>query len=78
MSSVPQNLLGDISSFDQNKMKKTADKTADKSGPMAADKLMASISGGTGISKLKHRAEPNVKTWQPTKEDIEEDRKQNS
>ena len=53
-------------------MKKT--QVADKSGVTSQDKILATIAQGN--VNLKHTAEPNVKTWVPTKEDMEEDRKQ--
>jgi len=72
MSAPPKLPLGDISGFDQHQMKKT--QVADKSGVTSQDKILATIAQGN--VNLKHTAEPNVKTWVPTKEDMEEDRKQ--
>jgi|TARA_B110001454_G_scaffold210532_1_gene225134 hypothetical protein len=50
---------------------------ADKSGVTSQDKLLATIAKGNAQGGLKH-AEPKVKTWIPTKEDLEADAKEKS
>jgi len=69
--SAPKLPLTEISGYDQGQLKQVS--MDDKSGVTSQDKILATIAKG-GVS-LKH-AEPNVKTWMPTKEELEEERKQ--
>jgi len=72
MSAQSKLPLGEISGYDQHQLKKT--QISDKSGVSSQDKILATIAKGN--VNLKHAAEPTVKTWMPTKEEIEEEKKQ--
>lgn len=75
MSDKPNLPLNEISTYDAGQLKKT--EVADKSGVTSQDKLLATIAKGNAHGSLKH-AEPKVKTWMPTKEDLEADAKEKS